>query len=253
MRIQRNKSMFGSAIVLIALFPLTAMAGVPAWIGAKDGGPPLWVSADEAAPDGQLRQELLPEASRDSLMQLIADIRTYRARTGDTGVRTKSGSDCVLWSIIYHESAQFEDQSLKGLFNGSTQVYVGTVTDSAQGFVNGFPGTLLEVTVKDTLKESTEAVSGHIYVHIQHAEILIDNEFLCSKSSRHQDFPEVGRRIFVFQRSSGSPPMLHASDVEILYERANGTISYPHGFLETSPDAAQIEETLISFNEERIQ
>lgn len=249
MRNQENKQYtVGGAILLTVLIPLTAMAGVPDWIDTKDDVAPLWVSVEEAAPNGQLREELLPESSKKSIKRMAENIRAHRAKTGDIGVRTKSGSDCVLWSIVMDDNpTRLENPTLRNLFRDSTQIYIGTITDLAQGFVNGFPGTLLDITVKNALKDSQEGVSRFIYAHFPHAEIQIGREFLCFKSSRYSDLPEIGRSIFVFERSASNEPILHASDVEILFERADGTIALPRGFKEAVYNVAQVQEFLNSF------
>ena len=57
--------------VILALFAPLAPAAVPRWIAAAEGETPeypdypLWVSIEEAAPNGYLRWELLPPSTHD--------------------------------------------------------------------------------------------------------------------------------------------------------------------------------------------
>jgi hypothetical protein len=247
MKAIRQKLTIWSAMALMALLPLSAIAKVPEWIDSPDkSGFPLWVSAQAAVPEGQLRAEIFPEATLESLERSLDRIKTYRTRTDDNGKLTQSGNTCVVWSVVNSQPALSPRTTLGRFLDASVEVYSGTITDLAQGFLDGFPGTVLEIAVDNSFKDRSKNTPHRIYVHFQYAEIPIGDEVLCARSSRYPDLPTVDQKILVFQRSRTNRPILHAFDVEIVYAGADGKIASPPEFDIPERDITEIEESLLA-------
>jgi hypothetical protein len=145
---------------------------------------PLWVSARTAFDkSGQLRPELFETSSLRSLRQN----------------QLKNGSTCR----EALGAPELEDFAPKGSFDdlvaSALTIVEGSVVSADMGFLNGIPGTLFSVNVKDIYKslgivDSTKKV---LYLFIGDATIPASQGVICSRTLS-QVPPRIGDDVFIF-------------------------------------------------------
>lgn len=231
-------------IALASLLASQTSAEVPHWIATsetEEAGRPLWVSAEEAAPNGFLRWELfLPEQQtwlRENL-ELNARARSEAAPDG-------SDEPCITW--IGTSGIANDAKSAEELLERSGVVYSARIEDAVQGFLNGHPGTMIHGSVREVLKKpSTGAPLSDIFVFYRYAEISLEGGNLCARDSRGPAAPQIGGVIVLAPRSSqpqySEAGIFVVDDTELFFDTEDG-ISTPHDYEKmpaTTSDPARV-------------
>lgn len=235
------------AVALIpgAVFCSSALAEeVPDRIDGKErkGGPPLWVSLEEAAPAGQIRWELLPTAQQRQLRQTLSSAPPNEKGKTSCAVESATVGDYFSGNPSFGE-----------LIHNSKVIYSGRILGLKQGFYRGSPSTLLEVAVTHAYKAPDELLSAdRIYVAYPYAKINLEGKLICQRPQRGYAEPAAGGRILVFSfrnpAATADLPIVEPMDEELFFETAAGESSVPDHYRLTdkSPAWDTIEQQLES-------
>ncbi len=234
-------------LIAILVAPIFAGAEVPDWIPPQAAGEnPIWVSERQAIVEGELRAEIFSQHARDHNLKRLSSLAR---RPKSQGLDAATETECNRYSFNAHPAPDLE-LTLESLYSRSWQTYSGTLTDIKQGFIYGYSGMLLELTVERVFDRSREAMSPapkHIYFVLRQAKIRTKAGLLCTRSRRHPDVPTVGARAIVFspiEISSKNHYIVDGPEDNIFFERPDGTTSSPE-FFENRPLGLLGIETMI--------
>jgi hypothetical protein len=235
------------APVILALFAPLAPAAVPPWIAAAEDETtdyPLWISIEEAAPNGYLRWELLPPSTFDR----------YRWMLGATAIEPESelstdasDRDCKGWINVFADR-RTEASSPRELLDLAGAVYLGRVMDSTPGFLNGELGTMIEVSVEEALKlPPSGEIPDRILVFYRFAIVHLADGSLCIGERRKAN-PKVGGTLILAPRKPEPTwpehALFHVSDADIFFETERGEFSVAQWLEGLQLDAAAFVEAL---------
>ncbi len=223
-------------------------AKVPTWIADPAGGPPIWLSAEEARQvDGSLRWELFSPSMQEDLkarLEVVKHLRTEREPT-----ETQSQSTCQTYRSSTSGLA-LPEISLSAFLDYAELAVIGRVRSVARGFYRGQVASLVELEIDRILKrpESVAPFTKFLF-RFGHAEVAAAGEMLCVRNEHFPDRPVLGRRVLLFADGvADREPLIvspHAS--ALILEREDGTISlgWERGtFAGEQPDWALIERQL---------
>jgi hypothetical protein len=151
---------------------------------ARPSSAPLWVSARTAFDtNGQLRPELFENSSLRSL-------RENQLRNGPT-CRVALGSPVL---EDFTRKSSFDD-----LVAGALTIVEGSVASADAGFLNGIPGTLFSLNIKETYKSlgNVDSTGNVLHLFIGDATIPTPQGVICSRTLS-QVPPKVGDDVVIF-------------------------------------------------------
>lgn len=192
----------------------------------------LWVAASEATQHGYVKWEEFSRGGRD-VIQAMIDMGN-RARDNHKLDMPRDG--CASWTRQGKRHRYIPNKTLKELAGNFTAIFRGRVVAKAEGFIDGWPGTLYEVDVES----SSQPSPASIYVYYPLARIEAEGVVLCHQGDRFPDQPAIGRQILVFAEApdSETPLILSPQDEELFFERADGTLSLPSHYGEADGEIA---------------
>ncbi len=223
-------------------------AEVPDWIAStrtEEEGRPVWVSAEEAAPNGFLRWDLFDGAQQDQYRRLLEQSRKARAEDPET----HSEARCI--GYLMSTGSLGEAWSPEEILERAGVVYSATIEDAKPGFLNGNLGTLVHASVREVLKAPTEGpVFDELLVFIRTAAIEVEGEWLCARDNREPASPRIGG-LLILVLAKPDPDwrpqdIFVAHDPEVFFETDDRKMSapYPYGKVEMLPGS--LEEELLA-------
>jgi hypothetical protein len=179
------------------------------------------LSASEATQDGYIKWE---EFSRGGRTVLEAKVSMARRVLEKENVENPEDG-CASWTHQSNRHDYIPNKTLEELATHFGAMYRGRVTASAEGFIDGWPGTLYELDVEN----ATVPAPARVYFYFPIARIQAEGAVLCHHGKRFPDQPQAGRQVLLFVRGTetGSPLILSPQDEEIFFEREDGTLSLP--------------------------
>jgi len=224
-----------ATLALLAGIALPSSAlprGIPGRFDAAKsaGGPPLWVSVEEAAPSGKIRWDLFSNVQQQEL-------RTKLSTPPPSKKAGEQQPTCAVESTTVGDYFS-GNPSLGELVKNSAVIYSGKILSMQQGFYKGSPSTLLEVSVTQTYKapDKFRAVD-RIYVTYPAAKVNLEGKLICQRPERGYSDPALGGRILVFSfrdpTLTTDLPVVEPMDQELFFETASGESSVPSHFKRT--------------------
>lgn len=180
---------------------------------AAQGGSPVWVAAEAAAVNGQLRMEIFGDASRRNVQEEINAIA--RARERRPSDRPAAGqllpamarapylseSLCESSTIIF-DHPDVPRNSFEALHQYARDIVVGRIVAIDQGFVSGTPSSLLKVEIESVLRSSGDfAASRSLYVVYPYAVFRIGTTTFCRKEPAAPYRPQIEDRVLLLPAS----------------------------------------------------
>jgi len=186
-----------SLLVLLATLsslPPAPAGALPARVPRKGeiAGPPLWISVEEAlSPDGTLHEEEFTAWVRASFPhQLMTDPPGASLETPPEECRRRGAS------AFDHLPTGGPDSSLEELTASAGGIYRGTMSAVSVGFLDGLAGSLLEVTVEETIKG--KAGAERIWVYYPYALAKRGRTSICRIDYGYTLRPARGGHVLFF-------------------------------------------------------
>ncbi len=237
------------ATAATTLAPLAAE--VPDWIPSDrdpESGLPLWVSVEEAAPNGELRWELFTPERQQSLRNHLWQVSNGRLQLQSQGRMSEADSACGIYIEVSHTPPdQVPGTAPAEIYRNAAAIFSGTVTDLAQGFYDGNPTTLFEVRVDQIIKASGVA-PRYLLVNWIWSELKIEGEYLCIRNSENRPPPFVGGRVLLVLGEGSSwlqGPILFPDVHGLLFGLPDGQTSAPKKFEGIEIDLGELVEGLV--------
>lgn len=242
----RTAAAFMVPAILVLLAP-SATSEVPAWIaapGAEETALPLWISIEEAAPNGSLRWEVLTPDRQ----------RWYRKNLRQNAVASELGSaagdpheGCSVWTHPGH-GRHSEPLSPKELLDQAGVVYRARVLDVSPGFLRGNLGTMIEASVEEVLKPPPAGdIPERILVFYRYAVVRLTEGYLCSSEVRTTT-PKVGGTLILAplepEPSWPELDLFWVRDADLFFETESGVLSAPDGYKDLRLEASELLEGL---------
>lgn len=232
---------------IFALFAPLAPAAVPRWIAApEDQGTdnPLWVSIDEAAPNGYLRWELLVPSMQDLYRQVLEQ---NAAEAEPENAAADPNEGCAAWTHPGH-GRHSEALSPKELLDEAGVVYRARVLDVASGFLRSNLGTMIEASVEEVLKPPPSGEPpDRVLVFYRYAVVRLVEGYLCSSEVRTTT-PKVGGTLILApikpEPSWPEHGLFWVRDADIFFETESGELSAPHGYKDVQLEASALVDGL---------
>lgn len=195
---------------------------------------PEWVSAHLILQDGQLQRDLFAPTEQPLVEMHLETGRTARRRYLEAPLDERPTDPCVYVASSDRKLPPADD-TIPGLAQSSTGIFLGTVVAERPGLLRGIPRTLLRVKVDRTLKHELPGPQpDSLLVAYPEVKMEIDGICLAAKSPRHPERPEAGRQILLFTGSKvplgAKPVILHPSDEEVFFQLEDGRASLPAHF-----------------------
>lgn len=183
-------------------------------------GPPWWVSSRAAArPDGEIEWSLFRPAIQENLQEWLESDR-YREQgcVGPYEVHVTLGNRPRI-------------ESFSELVVESRAIYQGTVTRVQGGFLFAQPGTLLQVSVQQVIKDSKEfEIKNHLYVFYPQGNFRVGKYEFCIRNSEYPEVPARGSRILVLPSippDDAGRKLIYPYLGEVIVETPDGGLGVP--------------------------
>lgn len=224
LRVLLGLSLLAAAGAVLAQPPERTPEIIPSNIGSRST--PLWVEARAAASDrGGIRPDLFSANAVRSLREHAEANRAGRLAKGRPAILPKSyrpeaGVDCTqLFGVPSVDRLEPKPNgTLADLVDQSRAILSGRVTQVEQGFFDGLPYSLLQISVTDVLHASSEEPAPRVvYVAYPYARFAVDDEIYCTGMTGAFE-PGPGARVlfFVYDEPLDSGVPLYAPDLEEL-------------------------------------
>jgi hypothetical protein len=197
---------------------------------------PMWVEAQAAASGrGGIRPDLFSQNDVQTLREhaeanLAGRVAQGRPSALPKGHRPAAGIDCTqLFGVPSVDRLEPKpNRTLADLVDRSRSILSGRVTQVEQGFFDGLPYSLLQITVNEALRAASGEPAPHVvYAAYPYARFVIDDEVYCTGMT-DAFAPSAGDRVlfFVYDDSLDSDVPLYAPKLEELAfeSRSNGLI-----------------------------
>jgi len=170
-------------------------------------GAPIWVSAEAADRDGDVRFELFDRYAADDVDRLRERIRQETAGRPAPHLEPRDRSApyldedlCTATDVVFsHRDDPKPRDTLGNLQRHALAILAGEVVGVEQGFLAGQPTSLLTVEVGSTLRASGElAAESPLYVAYPYAVFAIGSDVFCTIDPRFDYRPKVGDRLLLF-------------------------------------------------------
>lgn len=181
-------------LATLSALPPEPAGELPARIHRKGEsvGPPLWISMEEAiSPDGALNEGEFLARNRPSL--------PHQLMTDPPGVSLEAPpEECRLRGVqaFDHLPTGGPDSSLEELTASAEGIYRGTISTVSVGFLDGLAGSLLEVSVEETIKGRSGA--DRIWVYYPFALAKRGRTSICRTDFGYGLRPARGGRVLFF-------------------------------------------------------
>ncbi len=224
--------------LLVLAFAPCASAEVPRQIASSDPGrqQPVWVSADEAFVEGQVKTAVFSEFENQLLGGLLrSGERSYQRMS----TAFQDGDGCI-WLGMSPGPRPLANHPLEDLHRNAAAAVFGRVVDGREGFYYGRPGALYEIEVISTIKSSPGSTAPErIFMVYPNARIDLGRFAICQDGPRYPTKPIVGRNILVYSWEplpEAGTPIVKPLDEEVFYELSDGSVSLPHRYGEPEGD-----------------
>jgi hypothetical protein len=189
-----------------------------------DGQFPLWLSTSEATQEGYIKWEEFSRGGGEVIQALVSMAK----KAAEQGSVKASEDGCTVWTHQGKRHDYIPNKTLEELATHFGAIYRGRVTASAQGFIDGWPGTLYAMDVESASLPSP----AQAFFYFPIARIEAEGVTLCHSGNRYPDQPQIGRQVLIFARGSVASLtlVLEPQDEEILFEREDGTLSLPKDY-----------------------
>jgi hypothetical protein len=228
-------------LVFIALsicaLPVTDVRGaepvrsIPAEIrGRGPTGLPAWVSIDVAVdPQGKLRLEKVGEHS----VRMLRDMDALRRRNAPSGELAMTSEGCHGSTSLPAVDHYRRNETLNDLVAEASDVVVGRVMATGEGFFRGHPATILRVAITETYRSSNELAgrTEDLFLVYPFANVRIGASLHCTRPVGFTFEPAVGNRVLLFKYLPSASPdaLLVEADAgrEVIFEAGNRTVVPP--------------------------
>jgi hypothetical protein len=235
-----------AAVAVSLSLAAPSAAEVPAWIAAPDTeetGRPLWVSAEEAAPNGFLRWELFDPPQQEFFRGLLVANAEARAKQppGSTEERCFSETFAI--------GSASEPWSPKELLSRARLVVSARIEDVTPGFLNGHLGTMMQASVREIFKEPPGGADlDEFFVFRDGAVIAIEGDYLCARGRGGFVTPKPGGIVILAMVDShrGWPDqkILVPKDSELFFDAIDGKMSAPYAYGSQEVPTSVLEHSL---------
>ncbi|MEM7480861.1 MAG: hypothetical protein AAF481_06780 [Acidobacteriota bacterium] len=240
------------ALVLLAATPVALSAEIPAWIGgeyAEETGRPLWVSLEEAAPNGEMNWDLLPAGTQSSLKRELDRSR----RLYETKGKSPAEDPCMTYLIIDDQRPQWLNppRTPYEISRFSELIVSGKVSTQASGFFQGVASTLFEIEV-DSLLKSPSGIRPFRTLRVVYGGVtlLMEGGSYCVRPRGGEDIPQEGDSVLLIfeQAPDFRAPFVPLLDDQLFYRLPSGKTSVTDYFPEIfySDLLSSLEEALES-------
>jgi hypothetical protein len=199
----------------------------------------MWVSAEAADRDGDVRFELFDQYAADDIDRLRERIRQETAGRPAPHLEPRGRNApyldedlCTATDVVFsHRDDPKPRDTLGNLQRHALAILAGEVVGVEQGFLAGQPTSLLTVEVGSTLRASGElAAEGPLYVAYPYAVFAVGSDVFCAIDPRFDYRPKVGDRLLLFP---SQPPadqqhrLLVPEPEELIAEESPGVLFIP--------------------------
>lgn len=244
-----------TVVILFSPFTSQTAAEVPDWIAGSDTeqtGRPLWVSIDEAAPNGYLRWDLFEPSIQDSLRQSLEE----QAPMPSGSVNGTEQKGCTTWLVPSGTTG--DAWSAEELFERAGALYTARIEDASQGFLNGALGTLIEVSLREIIKNPVSgALPQRFFVFYRYAEVRLEEGLLCVRDVRDPAKPRIGGALILAPTDPDpawpEPPIFWAEDTELFFDSDSGKMSAPYAYGNPAAPLTMLEDELRAEGQKEIE